>query len=116
MTEDERDRPSLKSFDAYADRNGQDLGQDDPRDVGNPADLRHAMTEDPGRQAEAARIASGSERLDATEGGSVATVEATEAETPPENLRRIGDPASRGPAASEAIERATAAVGEDPGE
>lgn len=103
----ETQRPSLKDFDAYADRNGQDLGQDSPLDVGLPQNTQADLKRDPGGQAEAARIASGTPRQDATD--------ATEAETPPENLRRLKGETDTAPAASEAIERATAAVGQDDG-
>ncbi|ACA14651.1 conserved hypothetical protein [Methylobacterium sp. 4-46] len=89
-------RPNLKSFDAYADRNGQDFGQDSPLDVANPEDLQRRMNEEPDWEAEVVRIASDRARLDAVSGGSVGTVEATEAETPPENLRKLSDPSSRG--------------------
>lgn len=84
-------RPNLKEFDAYTDRNGQDFGQDEARDVGRPAELQRELESDPGWQAETARIASGHQRLDSVAGGSTASVEATEAETPPENLRHLGD-------------------------
>jgi hypothetical protein len=84
-------RSNLREFDAYADRNGQDLGQDAARDVGRPAELQREMHSDPSWQAETARTASGSHRVDSVSGGSIASVEATEAETPPENLRHIGD-------------------------
>lgn len=105
MTQD-NERPSLKSFDAYADRNGQDLGQDSPLDVGLPQNTQADLRRDPSGQAEAARIASGLPRQDATD--------ATEAETPPENLRHLRgeDDAS---STAEAIDRATAAVGQDDG-
>lgn len=83
---------SLRDFNAYADRNGQDFGQDSPLDVARPADLQRALQEDPGWQAQTARTASGFDRRDSIAGGSVESVEATEAETPPENLRRISDP------------------------
>ena len=84
-------RPNLREFDAYADRNGQDFGQDEARDVGRPADLQHAMESDPSWQAETARAASDYSRLDSVGGGSIASVEATEAETPPETLRHLSD-------------------------
>ncbi|MHB2209206.1 hypothetical protein [Methylobacterium sp. CM6257] len=92
-------RPNLREFDAYADRNGQDFGQDDARDVGRPAELQRELESDPSWQAETARIASGHQRLDSVAGGSTASVEATEAETPPENLRHLGD-ASTSPKSS----------------
>lgn len=37
---------SLRDFNAYADRNGQDFGQDSPLDVARPADLQRALQED----------------------------------------------------------------------
>jgi hypothetical protein len=85
-------RPSLRDFDAYADRNGQNFGQDNPHDLARPAELQDALARDPSWQAETARLASGHARIDSIEGGSIATSEATEAETPAENLRRISDP------------------------
>ncbi|WP_082507959.1 hypothetical protein [Methylobacterium sp. Leaf113] len=85
-------RPSLRDFDAYTDRNGQDFGQDEARDVGRPDRLQHALDSDPSWQAETARVASGFPRQDSIGGGDVASVEATEAETPAANLRRISDP------------------------
>ena len=88
----ETKRPNLRDFDADADRNGQDLGQDEARDVGRPEILRKALESDPSWQAETARVASDFQRLDSVGGGSVSSVEATEAETPPENLRHIWDP------------------------
>lgn len=90
-TPDSATRSNLREFDAYADRNGQDVGQDETRDVGRPAELQRELDSDPGWQAETARIASGHQRLDSVGGGSIASVEATEAETPAENLRHIGD-------------------------
>ena len=102
---DTNQRQSLKDFDAYADRNGQDLGQDSPLDVGLPQNTQADLKRDPSGDAEAARIASGMPGQDATD--------ATEAETPPENLRRLrGETDS---STSEAIDRATAAVGQDDG-
>ncbi|GJE39738.1 hypothetical protein [Methylobacterium persicinum] len=102
----DNERQSLKSFDPYTDRNGQDLGQESPLDVGLPQNTQTDLKRDPSGQAEAARIASGTPGQDATD--------ATEAETPPENLRHLrgegGDSA-----AAEAIDRATAAVGQDDG-
>ncbi len=106
MTEGNSERPSLKDFDAYADRNGQDLGQDSPRDIGVPSRTQGDLKSDPQGQAETARIASGTPGEDATD--------ATEAETPPENLARLRGEGQSG-ATEEAIERATAAVGQDDG-
>jgi len=109
MTDEPRERPSLKDFDAYADRNGQDLGQNDARDIGLPGRTQGDLKGDPSGEAETARIASGTPGSDATD--------ETEAETPPENLRRIGDAAQKSGepqgAAAEAIDRATAPVGTD---
>lgn len=106
MTAGNSERPTLKDFDAYADRNGQDLGQDSPSDLGVPQRTQGDLKRDPQGQAETARIASGTPGEDATD--------ATEAETPPENLARLRGEGSTG-AAEEAIERATAAVGQDDG-
>lgn len=101
---DTNQRQSLKDFDAYADRNGQDLGQDSPLDVGLPQRTQADLKSDPSGEAETARIASGTPGENATD--------ATEAETPPENLRRLrGESTST----SEAIDRATASVGQDDG-
>ena len=107
MTDTDRDRGSLKDFDAYTDRNGQNLGGDTPLDVGVPSRTQGRLKGDPGGEAETARIASGTPGQDATD--------ATEAETPEENLRRIGDAgsSSQREKTDEAIERATAAVAPD---
>lgn len=106
-------KPSLKSFDAYADRNGQDMSES-PLDVGVPARTQRDLNSDPMSEAETARLASDFPRIDSQEGGTIGTVEATEAETPPENLRRISDPTPRPSGATqEAIDRATAAVGKE---
>lgn len=110
MTPESSERPTLKDFDAYADRNGQDLGQnlsqDSPRDIGVPERTQGDLKRDPQGQAETARIASGTPGQDATE--------ATEAETPDANLDRLRGAGQSG-AAREAIERATAAIGQDDG-
>ena len=119
MTNENRSRPSLRDFDAHADRNGQNQGQDSPLDVARPANLQRELASDPGWQAETARVASDFARLDAVGGGSVESSEATAAETPPENLRRISDASLTGPtangdaAAREAIDRATSSLGRD---
>ena len=86
------DRPSLRDFNPHADRNGQDFGQDSPLDVAHPADLQKHLNENPNGPAETARLASDRQRLDSVGGGSIETSEATAAETPPENIRRISDP------------------------
>ncbi|MCJ2065014.1 hypothetical protein MKK63_20205 [Methylobacterium sp. J-088] len=105
-------RPSLKDFDANADRNGQDLGQDSPLDIGSAARTQADLKRNPAGDAEAARIASGTPGSDATD--------ATEAETPRENLDKLKGTSSEnasgsGSDLSEAIDRATAAVGQDDG-
>ncbi|GJE25946.1 hypothetical protein [Methylobacterium organophilum] len=107
MTED-RERPNLKRFDAYADRNGQDLGGESPLDVGIPSRTQTDLASEPDGPAETARLASGKPRQDATD--------QTEAETPNDTVQRLSDPSSGKPgdgATSEAIERATAAVGKE---
>ena len=101
------ERPSLKDFDANADRNGQDLGQDSPLDVGSPARTQADLKRDPAGDAETARIASGTPGSDATD--------ATEAETPRANLDKLKGKSGGGSALNEAIDRATAAVGQDDG-
>jgi len=101
------ERPSLKDFDANADRNGQDLGQDSPLDIGVASRTQADLKRDPAGDAEAARIASGTPGSDATD--------ATEAETPRENLDALKGKSSGNAELSEAIDRATAAVGQDDG-
>ena len=98
MTQNQRDnkRPgddhrSLRDFNLYADRNGQDFGQDSPLDVARPDELQKHLNENPNGPAETARLASDRQRLDSIEGGSIETSEATAAETPPENIERISD-------------------------
>ena len=116
MADDRQGRPSLRDFNPHADRNGQDFGQDDPLDVARPDDLQRELTRNPQGQAETARLASDHTRLDAISGGSVDTVKATEAETPPENLRRISDPSlppSGTNATQDATERATSTAGQN---
>jgi hypothetical protein len=83
-------RRNLRDFDPYTDRNGQDFGQDDPLDAARPDRLQRRINREPDGEAEVVRIASDRARRDAVEGGSVASVAATEAETPPETLRRLG--------------------------
>jgi len=56
---DDTQRPSLKDFNATADRNGQDLGQDSALDVGLPQRTQADLKSNPSGEAEAARIASG---------------------------------------------------------
>ena len=111
---DDRDRPSLRDFNPHADQNGQFMGQDSPLDVAHAADLQKQMNENPDGQAETARLASSRQRLDSIEGGSIETSDATAAETPEENIRRISDPSlpKRGSDADEAIDRATSSLGE----
>ncbi|GBU18680.1 MULTISPECIES: hypothetical protein [Methylobacterium] len=111
MTSQDTQRPSLRDFDATADRNGQDLGQDSPLDIGVPSRTQADLLSRPDGEAETARIASGKPGQDATD--------ATEAETPPENLARLrgetGASEIGKDASGEAIERATAALGQDDG-
>ncbi|MDB5511688.1 MAG: hypothetical protein JWR08_1171 [Enterovirga sp.] len=104
---------SLKSFDAYRDENGQNMGQDAPTDLARPADLQRHLNSDPSWESETARVASGFARADSVEGGSVESSDQTAAETPPDNLARISDASIRpGEAGSrEAVERATASLG-----
>ena len=103
----DRQPTSLKNFSADADRNGQDLGQDSPLDLASPSRLQTDLKGNPAGEAETARIASGMKNEDATD--------ATEAETPPENLKAIRGEGQPGSSMSEAIDRATAAVGQDDG-
>ncbi|GJD46476.1 hypothetical protein AFCDBAGC_4358 [Methylobacterium cerastii] len=107
MAEHDADRSSLKGSSANTDHNGQDLGQDSPLDVGTPSRTQAGLKGNPAGEAETARIASGMKSEDATD--------QTEAETPPENLRAIRGEGQPGATASEAIDRATAAVGQDDG-
>ena len=93
---DDRDRPSLRSFNPHVDDNGQFMGQDSPLDIGHPPALQKHLNEDPNGPAETARLASGRPRLDSIEGGSIETSEATADETPPEHIRRISDPSLSG--------------------
>lgn len=86
------ERPSLRTFNAHADRNGQGFDPENPRDVARPDQLRHELTSNPDWEAETARIASGGQRRDSIEGGTIETSEATEAETPPETIDKISNP------------------------
>ena len=88
---EKRDRPSLHGFNAHADRNGQNLGQNDPTDVARPAGLRDQLDRNPGGEAETARLASGRTRLDSIQGGSIETSDATAAESAPGTVERLGD-------------------------
>ena len=102
------ERPSLKNFSAQAGRNGQDLSQDSPLDVGPAARTQADLKRDPSGDAETARIASGMPGSDATDG--------TEAQTPRANLEALtGKTGGAGADLSEALDRATAAVGQDDG-
>jgi hypothetical protein len=121
MAEQEKTE-NLKSFDAYRDENGQFMGQDAPTDLARPEDLQRRLNSDPSWEAETARNASGFARLDSVGGGSIESSDQTAAETPPENIARISDPAGdvggpkvagESPAAKEAVERATAGLGKD---
>ena len=96
---------SLKSFNAYRDESGQGM-TDTPTDVARFDDVQGQLSREPTGEAEAARLASGFTSDDATE--------ATEAETPPENIAHISDPSlpPRAEAAA-ALDRATAALGKE---
>ncbi|TGD99012.1 hypothetical protein [Methylobacterium nonmethylotrophicum] len=111
MAKTDQARPSLRDFDPYTDRNGQDMGQDSPLDLGVPQRTQRDMDHDPMGEARDARIASDFYRRDAI--GAIDGSQATADETPPENLRRISDPSTGSPATSEAIDRATASLGKD---
>ncbi len=102
MSATDRKRDSLQSFNAGGDENGQGMS-DNPADVARPDDVQGQLGQEPTSASEAARLASGFTSDDATE--------ATEAETPPENIAHISDatlpPRSE---AADAIERATASL------
>lgn len=98
---------SLKSFSPTRDENGQGM-TDNPADQARVDDVQAQLSAEPTGDAETARLASGFTSDDATE--------ATEAETPPENIAHIGDATLPGrskaaAAAEEAIERSTASLG-----
>ena len=99
----DRKNDSLRTFEADRDENGQGL-TDNPADGGRADDIHGQLMAEPTGDAETARLASGFTSDDGTE--------ATEAETPPENIAHIGDATlpPRADAAA-AIERATAALG-----
>jgi hypothetical protein len=84
-------KPSLRSFNPNVDENGQNFGQDDPLDVGRPDSLRRQLNRNPGGEAETARLASDRQRQDSLQGGSIATSEATAAESAPGVVERLGD-------------------------
>lgn len=94
---------NLKSFSAYRDENGQGLS-DNPADRAKPDDVQAQLSAEPQGEAEAARLASGFTGDDGTE--------ATEAETPAENIAHISD-ATLPPRAetAAALDRATAGLG-----
>ena len=110
-TNDNTKRDNLKSFDAYRDENGQMMGQDSPTDVANAASLKRRLDGEASGEAETARLASGRKGENADE--------ETAAETPADTIRQISDPilksVPRGSkdAAGEAIDRATAALGQE---
>lgn len=83
MTNQTSGRPSLRDFDAYTDRNGQDNGEDSPLDLAIPAETQRELASNPNGEAETARIASGRRSDDATA--------AVEAEVPKANIDRISD-------------------------
>ena len=88
MTKEQEKGSSRPHFDPYPDRRGQGDGSEV-----SPAEYQRIIQEDPSWQAQEVRLSSDQPRLDSTSGGSIDSVNATEAETPPENLRRIqGEP------------------------
>src|SRR4051812_43413671 len=93
MAEENRGQPSLRDFNRYTDRNGEDFGQDNPGDLARPDELQRELDRDPEGGAETARVASDRSRIDSISGGSTGTLEATEAEIPARNLERVSDPA-----------------------
>lgn len=97
--------PNLKSFSAYRDENGQGMS-DNPADRARPDDVQGQLSAEPQGDSETARLASGFTGDDATE--------ATEAETPAENIAHISDATlpPRAEAAA-AIERATSGLGKE---
>ncbi len=105
MSAETRKNDSLRTFDADRDENGQRL-TDNPADQARVDDVQTQLMAEPTGDAETARLASGFTSDDATE--------ATEAETPPENIAHISDATlpPRAEAAA-AIERATAALGKE---
>lgn len=110
MTNQNSGKPSLRDFDPYTDRNGQDNGEDSPLDLAIPAETQRELASNPGGEAETARIASGRSNEDATA--------AVEAEVPKANIDRISDaslPPTGPQSARDAIGRATAVLGKDEG-
>lgn len=96
---------SLKSFNSYVDNNGDGLGIADT-DRPKYDDVQTQLSQEPTSESEAARLASGFTSDDATD--------ATEAETPPENIAHISDaslPPRKEMAA--ALDRATASLGKE---
>ena len=94
---------SVRSFSAGRDENGQGMSGN-PADRARPDDIHGQLMQEPAGDAQAAMLASGFTSDDATE--------ATEAETPPENIAHIGDASlpSREELAK-ALDRATAPLG-----
>jgi hypothetical protein len=90
MTDENRSRRSLRDFDPYTDRNGQDNGEDSALDLARPAATDRQLARNPNGEAETARLASGRPNLGATDadGGT----EATEAEVPREMIERMSNP------------------------
>lgn len=97
------ERDNLKGFSASRDENGQGL-TDNPADRARADDVHGQLMAEPTSESDAARLASGFTSDDATE--------ATEAETPAENIAHIADATlpTREEAAA-ALERATASLG-----
>lgn len=101
----ETTKDTLKSFDPYRDENGQGLGTADG-DRPKYDDVHGQLSQEPTSESEAARAASGFTSDDATE--------ATEAETPAENIAHISD-ATLPPRkeVADALDRATASLGKE---
>jgi hypothetical protein len=92
MAEPKQERRSLREFNAYADREGENAGRDPEIDLPRAGETQRRMASDPSAEGEIARLASDQSRQDSIKGGSIATSEATAAETPAENIERISDP------------------------
>jgi hypothetical protein len=89
MTDENRSRRSLRDFDPYTDRNGQDNGEDSALDVAHAAATDRQLACNPNGEAETARLASGRPNLGATDADGT---EATEAEVPRETIERMSNP------------------------
>ena len=81
MADETPKKDLLRNFSASVDENGQNMGQDRPNEIANPADLQKHLARDPSGEAETARIASGHTSDDATD--------ATEAEMSKEAIAKL---------------------------